>query len=213
MDLYNYYRSTSSYRVRIALALKNIEYHNLPVHLVQDGGQHNTPEYLALNPQGRVPCLKTDAGDLIIQSPAIIEYLEEVCPTPPLLPQDPITRAHVRSVAALIGCDIQPLHNMAVLNRLRSLKVDESEVNAWIGHWISSGLQAVEALIGDEGFCFGEPGLADVYLLPQLYAAHRFGVDLSALPRINRVERLAREHTAFAQAHPDLQPDAPGHTH
>jgi len=209
MDLYNYYRSTSSYRVRIALGLKNIAYNNLSVHLVQDGGQHNKPEYLALNPQGRVPCLKTDQGDILIQSPAIIEYLEEAYPTPALLPQDPIARAQVRSVAALIGCDIQPLHNMAVLNRLRSLNIAEADVNAWLAHWIGNGLQAVEALIGDEGFCFGEPGLADVYLIPQLYAAHRFGVDISALPRIQRVERLAQDHPAFTQAYPDIQPDAP----
>jgi maleylacetoacetate isomerase len=109
----------------------------------------------------------------------------------------------------LIGCDIQPLHNSAVLNHLRGLQVAEDDVQAWISHWLGEGLRAVEALIGDEGFCFGEPGLADVYLLPQLYAARRFNVDLTALPRILRVEQLALAHPAFQQAHPDVQPDTP----
>ncbi|SDI44814.1 maleylacetoacetate isomerase [Pseudomonas panipatensis] len=207
MDLYTYYRSTSSYRVRIALALKGLDVQQLPVNLLQ--GEQNQPAYRALNPQGRVPTLRSDEGELLIQSPAIIEYLEERYPQPPLLPAEPLARARQRGVAALIGCDIHPLHNVSVLNRLRQLGVDEDGVNAWIGHWIGEGLTAVEALIGDQGFCFGAPGLADVYLLPQLYAARRFTVDLSAFPRILRVERLALEHPAFRQAHPDAQADKP----
>ncbi|WP_374442762.1 maleylacetoacetate isomerase [Pseudomonas panipatensis] len=207
MDLYTYYRSTSSYRVRIALALKGLDVQQLPVNLLQ--GEQNQPAYRALNPQGRVPALRSDEGELLIQSPAIIEYLEERYPQPPLLPAEPLARARQRGVAALIGCDIHPLHNVSVLNRLRQLGVDEDGVNAWIGHWIGEGLTAVEALIGDQGFCFGAPGLADVYLLPQLYAARRFTVDLSAFPRILRVERLALEHPAFRQAHPDAQADKP----
>jgi maleylacetoacetate isomerase len=209
MDIYTYYRSTSSYRVRIALALKGQAYRSIPVNLIRDGGEHRQGSYLAINPQGRVPTLVTDEGERVIQSPAIIEYLEERYPEPALLPADLMARARHRAVAALIGCDIHPLHNVAVLNRLRGLNVSEDDVQAWIGHWIGEGLKAVEALIGEEGFCFGEPGLADVYVLPQLYAARRFKVDLSALPRILRVEKLALAHPAFQQAHPDVQPDTP----
>lgn len=209
MDLFTYYRSTSSYRVRIALALKGQDVNAVPVNLIRDGGEHHKADYLAINPQGRVPALRLDSGDVIIQSNAIIEYLEERFPQPALLPTDLIARARHRQVAALIGCDIHPLHNVAVLNRLRGLGHDEGDVVAWIGHWISEGLTAVEALIGDEGFCFGPVGLADVYLLPQLYAARRFNVDLSALPRIVRVEQLALEHPAFQHAHPDAQSDKP----
>jgi maleylacetoacetate isomerase len=209
MDLYTYYRSTSSYRVRIALALKGLEARHIPVNLIQDGGQQHSPEYKALNPQGRVPSLRTDDGQVLTQSPAIIEYLEERYPQPALLPQDLEARARQRAVAAIIGCDIHPLHNVAVLNRLRGLKVEEAEVMNWIRHWIAEGFNAVEALIGDDGFCFGEPGLADVYLLPQVYAARRFELDLSNYPKIPRVERLALEHPAFIQAHPDQQADKP----
>ncbi len=209
MDLFTYYRSTSSYRVRIALALKGLPYEAIPVNLIKDGGEHRRSDYLALNPQGRVPLLRTDEDTLIPQSPAILEYLEERYPETPLLPEDILARARRRSVAAIIGCDIHPLHNVSVLNRLRQLNIAEADVSAWIAHWISEGLSAVEALIGDKGFCFGEVGLADVYLLPQLYAAHRFNVSLESLPRIARIERLALEHPAFQQAHPDAQADRP----
>ena len=209
MDLYTYYRSTSSYRVRIALALKGLDVNAIPVNLIRDGGEHRKPDYLAINPQGRVPALRLDAGEVIIQSMAIIEYLEERSPTPALLPADLLERARHREVAALIGCDIHPLHNVAVLNRLRGLGHDEGDVTAWIGHWITEGFAAVEALIDDEGFCFGAAGLADVYLLPQLYAARRFNIDLSAFPRICRVEALALQHPAFQKAHPDAQFDKP----
>ncbi len=209
MDLYTYYRSTSSYRVRIALALKGLEARHIPVNLIQDGGQQHSPEYKALNPQGRVPSLRTDDGQVLTQSPAIIEYLEERHPQPALLPQGLEARASQRAVAAIISCDIHPLHNVAVLNRLRGLNVEEAEVMNWIRHWIAEGFSAVEALIGNEGFCFGEPGLADVYLLPQVYAARRFELDLSHYPKIARVEGLALEHPAFIQAHPDQQADKP----
>ena len=209
MDLYTYYRSTSSYRVRIALALKGLEVNAIPVNLICDGGDHRKPGYLAINPQGRVPALRVDASSVIIQSMAIIEYLEERFAQSPLLPQDLIERARHREIAALIGCDIHPLHNVAVLNRLRGLGHGEGDVTAWIGHWITEGFTAAEALIGPEGFCFGSVGLADVYLLPQLYAARRFNVDLSAFPRMCRVEALALRHPAFEAAHPDAQSDKP----
>ncbi|AVB15503.1 MULTISPECIES: maleylacetoacetate isomerase [Pseudomonas syringae group] len=210
MDLFTYYRSTSSYRVRIALALKGLDYAAIPVNLLLDGGEQRTPGYKAVNPQGRVPALRLDDGVVITQSLAIIEYLEECYPQPALLAQDAVLRARQRAVAALVGCDIHPLHNVSVLNRLRGLGHDEPAILSWIEHWIGEGLQAVEQLIEKDGFCFGtSPGLADIYLLPQLYAAHRYNVQLSAYPRILRVERLAMQHPAFQQAHPDAQSDKP----
>ncbi|PWE43387.1 maleylacetoacetate isomerase [Pseudomonas prosekii] len=211
MQLYTYYRSTSSYRVRIALALKGLDYQALPVNLIAaSGGEHRQAPYLALNPQGRVPALRTDDGQLLIQSPAIIEYLDERYPQVPLLSKDLAARAHERGVAALIGCDVHPLHNVSVLNKLRQLGHDETQVAEWIGHWISQGLAAVEQLIGDADYCFGdEPGMADVYLIPQLYAAQRFNIALDAYPRISRVAALAATHPAFIKAHPANQPDTP----
>ncbi|CDF94638.1 MULTISPECIES: maleylacetoacetate isomerase [unclassified Pseudomonas] len=211
MELYTYYRSTSSYRVRIALALKGLDYRAVPVNLIApSGGEHRQPAYLAINPQGRVPALRTDEGALLVQSPAIIEYLEERYPQVPLLNPDLAVRAHERGVAALIGCDIHPLHNVSVLNKLRQWRHDETQVTEWIEHWISQGLAAVEQLIGDEGYCFGPvPGLADVYLIPQLYAAERFNVSLQGYPRIRRVAALAAAHAAFQQAHPAHQVDTP----
>ncbi|WP_122606487.1 maleylacetoacetate isomerase [Pseudomonas viridiflava] len=210
MDLFTYYRSTSSYRVRIALALKGLEPAAIPVNLIRDGGEQHTLEYRAINPQGRVPALRLDGGDVITQSPAIIEYLEERYPTPSLLADDLTLRARQRAVAAIIACDIHPLHNVSVLNRLRSLGQDEQVISDWIGHWISEGLHAVEQLIDGDVFCFGDtPGIADVYLLPQLYAAHRFNVGLDACPRVRQVEQRALQHPAFLQAHPDAQSDKP----
>ncbi|MDT3377759.1 maleylacetoacetate isomerase [Labrys neptuniae] len=210
MKLYTYWRSTSSYRVRIALALKGLEVEQAFIHLVRNGGEQHGEAYRALNPQERVPTLVLDDGTALTQSPAIIEYLEEAYPVPPLLPADPAQRAKVRAVAAIIGCDIQPLHNLGPLTYLRrTLGQAEPEVDAWIATWAGSGLKAVEALIGDGPYCFGEtPGLADVYLIPQLYAARRFGVPLDAYPRIRRVEAEAEGHPAFVKAHPANQPDS-----
>lgn len=208
MRLFGYYRSTSSYRVRIALGLKGLAFDNVPVNLLK--GEQRGDAYLALNRQGRVPALGCDSGSVLVQSAAIIEYLEEVYPQPPLLPAEAEARAKVRGVAAIIGCDVHPLHNVSVLNQLRQLGLDEAQVNLWIAQWIGQGLAAVEQLINDQGFCFDlAPGLADAYLLPQLYAAERFSVDLSRYPRINRVAALAAQHPAFIQAHPSRQPDTP----
>lgn len=211
MQLYTYYRSTSSYRVRLALALKGLDYQAMAVNLVAPlGGDQRQPAYLALNPQGRVPALSTDEGALLTQSSAIIEYLEERYPQPALLSTDLTTRAHERAVGALIGSDIHPLHNVSVLNLLRQWGHDEVQVQQWIAHWIDQGLTAVEQLIGEHGYCFGpQPGLADVYLVPQCYAAQRFNVSLQAMPRIRRVMALAEQHPAFQQAHPANQPDTP----
>lgn len=210
MDLFTYYRSTSSYRVRIALALKGLDVTAIPVNLLRDGGEHLKSDFKAMNPQCRVPVLRLDNGWVLTQSPAIIEYLEERYPQPPLLAADLEIRATQRAVAALIACDIHPLHNVSVLNRLRGLGHDDNDIGDWIGHWINQGFAAVEELIDSKGFCFGQsPSLADVYLLPQVYAARRFNVDLSPYPRIVRVEKLALAHQAFQQAHPDAQPDKP----
>ncbi|HDZ37040.1 MAG TPA: maleylacetoacetate isomerase [Marinobacter sp.] len=209
MDLYTYYRSTSSYRLRIALELKELDYHSIPINLAGNLSEQFTPEYRAINPQGRVPALRVELNQVLIQSPAIIEYLEECFPQRPLLPTSPLERARHRGVAALIGCDIHPLHNVSVLSRLRQLHLPETEIDNWIRHWISLGFDAVEALIDDQGFCFGAFGLADVYLLPQVYAARRFAIDLNRYPKIMRVERLALEHPAFQRAHPDAQADKP----
>jgi maleylacetoacetate isomerase/maleylpyruvate isomerase len=210
MDVYGYWRSTSSYRLRIALALKGVAARVIPVHLVRDGGEQNGAAFRAINPQGRVPVLRLDDGTVLTQSPAIIEYLEETVPQPPLLPVDPVARAKVRAVAAMIGCDIHPLHNTGPLNHLRRVfGRPETEVTDWIATWIGQGFEAVEAAIGEEGYCFGpQPGLADIYLIPQLYAARRFAVALDAFPRIRRVEELAATHPAFQAAHPSRQPDA-----
>lgn len=207
MDLFTYYRSTSSYRVRLALALKGLDYRAVPVNLL--AGEQHQPAYQALNAQGRLPSLRLDSGEMLIQSPAILEYLEERYPAVPLLPADPLLRARHRGVAALIACDVHPLHNVSVLNRLRGLGLEEPAVLDWISHWIGEGLAAVEAQIGSSGFCFGDVGLADVYLLPQLHAARRFQVDLAPYPRLQRVAALASAHPAFQQAHPEAQPDAP----
>lgn len=207
MDLFTYYRSTSSYRVRLALALKGLDYRAVPVNLL--AGEQHQPAYRALNAQGRLPSLRLDSGEMLIQSPAILEYLEERYPAVPLLPADPLLRARHRGVAALIACDVHPLHNVSVLNRLRGLGLEEPAVLDWISHWIGEGLAAVEAQIGSSGFCFGDVGLADVYLLPQLHAARRFQVDLAPYPRLQRVAALASAHPAFQQAHPEAQPDAP----
>ena len=211
MQLFTYYRSTSSYRVRIALALKGLDYQAVPVNLIAaSGGEHKQAAYLAINPQGRVPALRTEEGGVLTQSAAIIEYLEERYPQVALLSTDLATRAHERAVAALVACDIHPLHNVSVLKQLRQMGQTEEQVVQWIGHWITQGLAAIEQLIGDNGYCFGpEPGLADVYLIPQLYAAERFKVSLVPYPRIARVAALADNHPAFIAAHPARQPDTP----
>jgi maleylacetoacetate isomerase len=210
VKLYTYFRSTSSYRVRIALNIKGVRYESSFVHLLRNGGEQHSAAYRAINPQGRLPSLVLDSGAILTQSPAILEYIEETWPTPPLLPDEPADRAHVRAVAAIVGCDIHPLHNIGPLTYIRqAFGQDETAVSGWIAHWIGEGLSAVDALIGDEGWCFGSrPGMADVYLVPQLFAARRFSVDLKPFRRIRRVEALAAAHAAFVMASPPQQPDA-----
>lgn len=219
MKLYGYWRSSSAYRVRIALNLKGVEVSHVPVHLARDGGEHNTPAYRALNPAARVPCLVLDDGRALTQSLAIIDYLETLRPAPALLPADPFERARVRAFAETIACDIQPLGNLSVLAHLRAeLGQDDAETAAraaaWAAHWIARGFTALEETLVRAGppqaFAFGDaPTLADVVLTPQMYNARRFGVDLAPFPRLAALDETARAHPAFAAAAPERQVDAP----
>ena len=209
MILHGYWRSGASYRVRIALNLKGVAYDQAPHDLRQ--GEQKSADYLALNPQGMVPALEID-GQVLIQSPAILEWLEEAHPSPALLPADPVQRAHVRAMAALVGCDIHPLNNLRVGKALReTFGADQAAVDAWAARWIVPGFEALEALVArhGDGWCFGSsPTLVDCYLVPQIYSARRFNVPLGAFPRLLAIEAAAALHPSFIAAHPDSQPDA-----
>ena len=208
--LHGYWRSGAAYRTRIALNLKGLAYETRAVDL--RAGQQRAGDYLALAPQGLVPALETDAG-VLTQSPAILEWLEETQPDPPLLPASPRERAEVRAMAALVGCDIHPLNNLRVLRSLKhDLAVSDQQISAWQARWIGDGFAALEALIARHGggFAWGDrPTLADCYLVPQVYAAERFGVDLQPYPLIRAVPDRCRALEPFAAAHPARQPDAP----
>lgn len=208
--LYTYYRSSAAYRVRIALALKNLPYRSVPVHLLNQGGEHKLPAYTALNPQRLVPAWQTEGGAVLAQSLAIIEYLEDTHPEPPLLPAEPLPRARVRAFAQHIACDIHPLNNTRVLQYLLQKGWSEADKQAWYAHWVQTGFAALEASLAESGdFCFGNtPTLADCCLIPQVYNARRFQVDLSAYPNICRIEAAAAQHPAFIQAAPEQQADA-----
>jgi maleylpyruvate isomerase len=209
MKLHGYFRSSASYRVRIALNLKGLSAEHLPHHLRK--GEQRDPSYLAINPQGLVPTLQDDRGTILTQSLGIIEWLDEIHPTPPLLPKDPLRRAHVRAFAQVIACDIHPVQNLKVLARLRELGLPEEKVTGWAAWANREGLSACEALIaGETGpFCFGAaPTIADLCLVPQLANARRFGVDLAAYPRLLRAETAAKDLKAFADAAPERQSDA-----
>ena len=210
MKLYGYWRSGAAYRVRIAFNLKGVAYDPVGVHLLKNGGEQNAPAYRAVNPQGRVPSLVLDDGTVLIQSPAILEWLEESYPKPALLPEDRVLRAKIRGVAALIGCDIHPLNNLGPLNYLRdTFNADGAAVRAWATHWITCGFDAIEHLIEGGDFCFGSaPNLADVYLVPQVASARRFKVALDAFPKIGRVAESCASLEAFRRAAPEIQPDA-----
>ena len=211
--LHNYFRSSASYRVRIALGLKNLSYEYAPIHLNRNGGEQFSDAFLKLNPQGLVPVLDDD-GVKASQSLAILEYLEERYPTPALLPADLADRAYVRSLAAHIACDIHPLNNLRVLKFLTGrLQVSESDKGAWIAHWINTGLTALEREVTQLGrsgrFCFGDsPTIADCCLVPQIFSARRFNVDLSRFPKLNGIDAECGDLEAFQLAAPGRQPDA-----
>jgi maleylacetoacetate isomerase len=209
VQLYSFFRSSAAYRVRIALNVKGLPFETVPIHLTKDGGRQHSPEFHAVNPQERVPVLALP-GDVLLQSLAIIEYLDEVHPDPPLLPADPIHRAKVRAVAQVIACDIHPLNNVGPLNYLRNvLKADKAAVEAWYQHWIVTGFSAVEALIRPGPYAFGpQVTLADICLVPQVYNARRFKVSLDRFPGVAAVDAALRELPAFDVARPELQPDA-----
>jgi maleylacetoacetate isomerase len=217
MKLYSYFRSSASYRVRIALNLKGLPYEVVPIHLLKNGGEQNAPEYRELNPDALVPALIDEAAGnpaALTQSLAIIEYLEETHPEPALLPKNPADRAFVRSLALSIACEIHPLNNLRVLRYLvRNLKVDEESKNAWYKHWCEQGLTAIEATLARDSrvgkLCFGDtPTLADCCLVPQIANAQRFNCDLSKMPTIMRINDACLALDAFKNAAPANQPDA-----
>jgi maleylacetoacetate isomerase len=208
MQLYSYFRSSASYRVRIALALKGLSYQTIAIHLVKE--EHKQAPFLSVNPQTRVPALATDEGDVLIQSLAIIDWLDETHPQPPLLPAEPLARARVRGVSHIIAMDVHPLGNTGPRNYLlKKLNLDLETVDAWTRHWIEDGLQAVETMIAPGPFCFGaQPTLADICLVPQVFNARRYKVDMAKFPKISAVDEACRQHPAFAAAAPAAQPDA-----
>ncbi|NLG77007.1 MAG: maleylacetoacetate isomerase [Xanthomonadaceae bacterium] len=212
LKLYTLFRSSAAYRVRIALNLKKLPYESIPKALAK--GEHRTPEYLAVNPQGLVPAIETDDGLVLSQSLAIIEYLNELYPQPPLLPNSALERARVRSIALAIACDIHPLNNLRVLNYLRDrLGQDEADVNAWYRHWIVEGFTGLETELSRHStarrFCHADAlSIADVCLVPQVFNARRFKVDLTPFPTIAAISAHLEAMPEFAAARPEVQPDA-----
>lgn len=210
MKLYSYFRSSAAYRTRIALNVKGVPYEQVPIHLTRDGGRQNTPEFKAINPQKRVPALQLDNGEILTQSLAIVEYIDELHPEPPLLPREPLARARVRAAAQLIACDIHPLNNVAPLRYLKNpLGHDQPAIDAWYHHWILSGFEALEALLRPGPFSFGaEVTLADVCLVPQVYNARRLKVPLERFPAIVAIDAACLRLAPFDRARPENQPDA-----
>ncbi|MBI1779692.1 MAG: maleylacetoacetate isomerase [Proteobacteria bacterium] len=211
MKLYGYFRSSAAFRVRIALGLKNLDYENVFIHLRK--GDQSTPSFLGHNPQGLVPAL-ADGAALLTQSLAIIEYLDETRPHPPLMPSTPVERARVRALAQVVACDIHPIDNLRVLTYLTGdLGVSEANLQRWYNHWIQIGFQAMESMLAGHPstgrFCHGDtPGLADICLVPQAFNARRFQLDMSGFPTIRRIVEAAMALAPFDQAQPSKQPDA-----
>jgi maleylacetoacetate isomerase len=219
MKLYNYYRSSASYRVRIALNLKGLDYEQVAVHLVKDGGQQLLPSYRAIHADALVPALVDDENGTthtLTQSLAIIEYIDEVHPQPPLLASNAVDRAYVRGLALSVACDIHPLNNLRVLRYLTGeLKVNDEQKDTWYRHWCEQGLQALETTLARDTrvgkCCYGDtPTMADCCLIPQLYNARRFNCDLSSMPTLLRIEQYCLSLDAFVKASPEKQPDAAG---
>ncbi len=214
LQLYSYWRSSAAYRVRIGLHLKQLEFATEAVHLLKDGGQQHAPDYAALNPQHLLPTLRHGQRTLR-QSLAILEYLDEVWPSQPLLPVTAAGRARVRALAQLVACDVHPLNNLRVLQFFEhEWNVPQAERDEWVRHWIVQGLGAFEASLRDDPatgrFCHGDaPGLADACLVPQLYNARRFGVDVGQWPTVSAIDQACLALPAFRAAAPEAQPDAP----
>jgi len=210
MKLYSYFRSSAAYRVRIALNLKGLAYETVPVHLVKDGGHNRRPEFRAVNPQMRVPALVAPTGEVLIQSLAIIEYLDETHPDPPLLPKDPIARAQARALADIIACDVHPLNNSGTLRYLkREMHQEHGAIDAWYHHWVIDGFEAIEALVQPSPYCCGsQVTVADVCLVPQVANARRLKAPLAKFPKIVSIEAACLKLTAFDRARPENQPDA-----
>jgi maleylacetoacetate isomerase len=209
VKLYSYFRSSAAYRVRIALNLKGVAYETAPIHLVREGGHNRRPEFRAVNPQMRVPVLITPKGDVLIQSLAIIEYLEEIQPEPALLPKDPIARAKARALAELIACDIHPLNNIGPLRYLKNdMSQEQSAIDTWYHHWVIAGFEALETLMGPGPYVCGEQvTVADLCLVPQVYNARRLKVPLEKFPKIVAADAACQALAAFDRARPENQPD------
>jgi maleylpyruvate isomerase len=205
MKLYSYWRSSCSWRVRIALAYKRLPHALAPVHLLRGGGEQHAGGYAALNPLAQVPTLITEAGEVLTQSLAIVEYLEELYPEPPLLPSGALARARARELASIVATGIQPLQNLSVLQAIDELGGDRA---AWSRRWIERGLAALEARATPGPYLAGaQPSIADVFAVPQLYNARRFGIDLAAYPTLSRAEEACLELPAFTDTRPEQQPD------
>ncbi|MGE5537226.1 MAG: maleylacetoacetate isomerase [Gemmatimonas sp.] len=213
MRHYGFFRSSASYRLRIGLNLKGIDVEYIPVHLSKGGGEQHLPGFTKLNPQHLVPVLEDD-GHVLIQSMAILEYLDETRPNPPIMPKDAAGRARVRALAQVVACDIHPINNLRILNYLKGpLKVSEEATNEWYRHWVRLGLEAFEALVAgnpDTGvYCHGDsPTLADICLMPQIFNAQRFNCPLDAYPTVMRIHAACQKLDAFDRARPERQPDA-----
>lgn len=214
MKLYTYWRSSASYRVRIGLAIKGLSYESVPVHLLRDGGEHLKESYTKINPQQQVPSLELDDGTVLTQSLAILEYLDETYPDPPLMPTTPVDRARVRALTQVIACDIHPINNLNVLSYLiNDMNVDQENRVVWYRNWIEIGFPSFEKLLTSSSktgkFCHGDTlTLADALLIPQIYNARRFDVDLSSFPTILRIEKACLELDSFQAAKPEAQVDA-----
>jgi maleylacetoacetate isomerase len=210
LKLYTYYRSSAAYRVRIALNLKGLPYEMVSIHLIKDGGHQHKPEFRAINPQMRVPALVLSSGDVLTQSLAIIEYLDEIQPEPPFLPIDALARAKVRAIAQTIACDIHPLNNTSPLRYLkRTLKHEQAEIDAWYHHWIIEGFNAIEAMIAPAPYtCGAHVTQADICLVPQVANARRLEMPLEAFPKIVAAEQACLKLPAFDKARPENQSDA-----
>jgi maleylacetoacetate isomerase len=210
LKLYTFFRSSAAYRVRIALNLKGLPYETVPIHLRKDGGYQRKAEFIAINPQMRVPALTLDGGDVLTQSLAIIDYLDEIHPEPPLLPADALARARVRAIAQIVACDIHPLNNLVTLQYLKqTLKHTQPEIDAWYHHWVIEGFKAIEAMMNPAPYAYGaQVSLADLCLVPQVYNARRLQVPLDNFPKIVAVESACLQLAAFDKAQPENQPDA-----